>query len=405
MKPFVKRILLFVGFATVICGSFLVIKAFVYKESSDNSDFYDKVKKEMNKNPNKDHLSLFQAMQAVTAQENLEKKSKITDLNDPRNDPRLKYYFGATEEIAPVPAVINYGGLTMKVQANELIMSNLDISPISGRQSERLRFLFMYPQMIGKTKENFNDFYRGIPGEQKNIWLDINTEPACFTENDVNPVQVISEDFSKLDKRQQELLMLSKDCQSRRRFEIAYSIFGNKNHHVQGTYRYQKIYGWKDVSVYPDLSKYYTMDNLTIVGYGIKGLTENNTDIIDERVYKYIPPHAKADEYEFIVCGSNPDVIPKKFPKLRFDNDLHASCTHYILIKNRMIAQINYSEKYFKENWQVIRDAVVKHFDSRITKIDDYVPQFYTKHNNTYQAVSHKQIDDLIQQNPIQTKN
>ncbi len=410
MQPFVKRILLFIGVTAVICGSFLGIKSFVYSQSSESSGFYDKVKKEMDKNANNDSFSLFQAMQAVTAQENLEKKSKITDPNDPRNDPRLKYYFGATEEIAPVPAVVKYGGVTLKVQANELIMSNLDTSPISRRQTTQLSFRFEYPEMIGRTPKNIDDFLVPIMNNKKRIWLDINTEPACFREDNI---EVVSDDlheianyFSKFDKKFREFLLKNKGCSAINTFDIKYSSFGNKNYYVvHAVLPYSKDPTWQEPSIYPKLSEYYVTKDLQLEGYRTKGLREKGTDIIDERVYKYIPPNAKAGEYEFIVCGSNPDIMPKKFPKIRFDDDLYASCTHYFLLKNRVIMQINYAEKYFKENWQGIRNAVVKHFDSRITKIDDYVPQFYTKHKNTYQAVSQKQIDDLIKQNPKQTQN
>lgn len=397
MKPHWKRVVLTASaISAMIAGSFI----FSYAsggEAQEKQDFWDAVKKETEKNPNNDHLSLFQAMQKVMNEKRLAEKNKLTDPNDPRNDPRLKDYFGSIHETAPVPAVINYGGLTMMVQANELILSSLDKSEISGRQSSNLTFLLTYPQMIGKTPENFDDFYRGIPGEQKNIWLHINTEPACFSEDQM---QVVPSDFNKLDKQNTELLIKNRDCPARRNFDITYSVYGNKSYHVLGTYKETKIHGWKPPSVYPDLSKYYETDKLILDGYRIQGLTEKNTDLIDERVYTYIPPDAKKGEYEFIVCGANPDVMPQKFPQMRFDDDLYAGCMHYMVIKNRMIVRIEYPEKYFKQHWKTIRDNVVKHFHSRITAVDDYVPLFYTKHKDGYQPVPQKQIDDFIKQNP-----
>jgi hypothetical protein len=280
-------------------------------------------------------------------------------------------------------------------------MSTLDTSPVSKRQEEKLTFQLLYPKMIGKTPENFDDFYRGIPGEQKNIWLHINTEPACFDEENV---EVVSDDLHEIanyfqdpDTRKRESIIRNKDCPTKWRFDIKYSVFGYNNSWYP--------HGWKKSSLYADLSEYYKMENLNLDGYRMSCLSGDGECVLDERVYRYIPPNAKADEYEFIVCGSNPDIMPKKFPKIRFDNDLHASCTHYMLIKNRMIAQVRYSEKYFKQHWQGIRDAVLKNFYSRITAVDDYVPQFYTKHNNAYKAVSQQQIDDYIQKIQKQTAN
>ena len=246
---------------------------------------------------------------------------------------------------------------------------------------------------------------------KKRIWLDINTEPACLDERNV---EVVSDDlheiadyFSKFDKKFREFLLKNKSCSAKNTFDIDYSVFGNKNYYVQhAVLPYSKHPTWKEPFVYPDVSEYYKMDNLILEGYDTQGLGDNKTYVINERVYKYIPSNAKADEYEFITCHSNPPIMSKKFPKIKFNKETaYASCTHYFLLKNRIIMKVNYSEKYFKQHWQGIRDAVVRHFDSRITAVDDYVPQFYTKTKHGYQAVSHKRIDDLIKQNPIQATN
>ena len=397
MKPFVKKILLSVGISAVIFGSFLGIKSFVYSQASEDIGFYDKVKKEMDKNANNDNFTLFQAMQAVTAQENLDKKSKITDPNDPRNDPRLKHYFGATEEIAPVPAVVKYGGVTLKVQANELIMSDLNTSEVTGDLDNNLRFLLTYPSMTGKTPENFDDFYNTSLNEKRNIWLDIFAESECGAAYSFSDdIDVIKNDLSKLTKQQKQDLIKSRYCDNKRSRDITYSSYGDTSFHVPGTYESKGEKLWRKPNEYPDLSQYYTMDKLTLEGYKISGFTEKGTGIIDERVYKYIPRNAKADEYEFIVCGSNQNTIPKKFSNISFRNYAHSSCQHYLLFKNRFLLKIRYSEKYFKHHWQGIRNAVVKNFDSRIIAVDDYVPQYFTKENNIFKPIPVSFIDNLI---------
>jgi hypothetical protein len=240
-------------------------------------------------------------------------------------------------------------------------MSTLDTSPVSKRQEEKLTFQLLYPKMIGKTPENFDDFYRGIPGEQKNIWLHINTEPACFDEENV---EIVSDDLHEIanylqdpDTSKREFIIRNKECPAKRSLDIEYKVYGNKNYYLaDSVLPYSKHPTWKEPFVYPDVSEYYKMDNLILEGYDTQGLGDNKTYQINGRVYKYIPSNSKADEYEFITCHTNPQIMSKKFPKTKFRQETaHASCTHYMLIKNRMITQIRYSEQYFKQHWQDIQ--------------------------------------------------